>query len=612
MKLLDFGIAKLLDEDGADGALTRTELPAADAGVRAPGAGARRAGDHGHRRLRARRRALRAAGRPPAPHRFERHTPAERYRSLEVDPQPPSGPRRRRGARLAATSTPSSSRRCRRTRPAATPRSRRCSTTCGGTEHGPAGARPARLGRAIARASSCSGTASAVAAGGAGASSRSSAGLGATLWQARVAAREAARAGIVRDFVVGLFEVAYPHRARGRPVTALDMLELGGERAQTELVREPAAQAELLHILSAIYRDLGQYDQALPLIRKSTEISVRTYGPDHLFVAQRKLTWGRILYYMADYAAADSLLSEVVTAYLRLKGPRHPETSTALLNLAYVRNATADYASAEALQREALDIDRAWYGDDDLATAWDVSNLGETLLKEGKVREADSVHTEALRVRRRQLDANHDELMISVNNLGLVRTPQGRARGGGAAAAGGGGEAAALVPRRPPPAGGDAEQSRGGCCWRPDGPRRAESLLAEARVDAGDVPRSGPPGDVRGRGPCGARRSSSRAGRGGRGPAAADGRRAGARVRGRPSGDGDGSGRSRRGSCGRRASRGGGLLATARARDSPGPAGWEPPAGRPHDGCTGSLARCRGIEAQVGSPADRTQAPTTT
>jgi eukaryotic-like serine/threonine-protein kinase len=251
-------------------------------------------------------------------------------------------------------------------------------------------------------------------------------GLAATLWQARVASREAARAGIVRDFVVRLFEVAYPHRARGKPVTALDMLELGSERARTELVRQPAAQAELLHILSAIYRDLGRYDRALPLIREATEISRRTYGPEHVLVAERQLTWGRILYARGEYAAADSLLTEVIAAFRREKGPRHPETGTAMLNLAYVRSATADYVSAEALQREAVDIDRAHYGDFDLATAWDMGNLGETLWKQGRFRESDSVQTAAWQVRRQHLDADHDELMISVTHLGQVRTSQGR------------------------------------------------------------------------------------------------------------------------------------------------------------------------------------------
>ena len=66
-KLLDFGIAKLLDaRRDADADADARRGRAADARLRQPGAGARRAGDDRDRRLRARRAALRAADRPPA------------------------------------------------------------------------------------------------------------------------------------------------------------------------------------------------------------------------------------------------------------------------------------------------------------------------------------------------------------------------------------------------------------------------------------------------------------------------------------------------------------------------------------------------------------------
>ena len=67
LKLLDFGIAKLLAEDDDD---RRRPDPGrharADARLRGAGAGARRAGDDRDRRLRPGRRALRAPGRPSA------------------------------------------------------------------------------------------------------------------------------------------------------------------------------------------------------------------------------------------------------------------------------------------------------------------------------------------------------------------------------------------------------------------------------------------------------------------------------------------------------------------------------------------------------------------
>ena len=64
-KLLDFGIAKLLDDDRDDAADADRRAPA-DARLRRPEQFTRRRGDDGDRRLRARRRAVRAVGRGAA------------------------------------------------------------------------------------------------------------------------------------------------------------------------------------------------------------------------------------------------------------------------------------------------------------------------------------------------------------------------------------------------------------------------------------------------------------------------------------------------------------------------------------------------------------------
>ena len=58
-------------------------------------------------------------------------------------------------------------------------------------------------------------------------------GLGATLWQARAKAREAAKAEEVKNFVVGLFALADPTESRGRDITARELLARGVQRADT-------------------------------------------------------------------------------------------------------------------------------------------------------------------------------------------------------------------------------------------------------------------------------------------------------------------------------------------------------------------------------------------
>jgi hypothetical protein len=91
VKLLDFGIAKALDPlEGSDAIRHRGRRAPLHAALRQPRAGARRAGEHGHRHLQPGRAAVRDADRP-APLRPRRHHAGRGgARVLEEEPTRPS------------------------------------------------------------------------------------------------------------------------------------------------------------------------------------------------------------------------------------------------------------------------------------------------------------------------------------------------------------------------------------------------------------------------------------------------------------------------------------------------------------------------------------------
>ena len=102
--------------------------------------------------------------------------------------------------------------------------------------------------------------------------------LGIVAWQARQAVREASRAQALQDFVVGLFE----HAGSGNGEAPLDMrelLEAGVERGNRELARQPAARAELFGVIARLRLGLGDYSQALALLQRQAMI-VEVLGDD--------------------------------------------------------------------------------------------------------------------------------------------------------------------------------------------------------------------------------------------------------------------------------------------------------------------------------------------
>ena len=97
-------------------------------------------------------------------------------------------------------------------------------------------------------------------------------------WQAREAVREASRAQALQDFVIGLFE-----RAGGSdgdaPLDVRALLAAGLERGDRELMRQPTARAELMGVVARLRLGLGDYLPALELLREQSGL-VRALGGD--------------------------------------------------------------------------------------------------------------------------------------------------------------------------------------------------------------------------------------------------------------------------------------------------------------------------------------------
>jgi serine/threonine-protein kinase len=91
-------------------------------------------------------------------------------------------------------------------------------------------------------------------------------------WEARARAREAERAlretattAAVKDFLLGLFAAADPRTNAGKQMSVRDLLDQGAKHIDKDLSAEPGLQAELKSVLGGIYSHLGLYPQAIAL-----------------------------------------------------------------------------------------------------------------------------------------------------------------------------------------------------------------------------------------------------------------------------------------------------------------------------------------------------------
>jgi serine/threonine protein kinase len=82
------------------------------------------------------------------------------------------------------------------------------------------------------------------------------------VWQGVQAREESARAVAARDFMLNIFQRADQEKARGATVTARDLLETGRKDVMTRLAGQPKLQAELLAGIAKIQHGMGEYADA--------------------------------------------------------------------------------------------------------------------------------------------------------------------------------------------------------------------------------------------------------------------------------------------------------------------------------------------------------------
>lgn len=305
--------------------------------------------------------------------------------------------------------------------------------------------------------------------------------LTAALWQARVARietlraqtqtqvaqREAQRANAVRELLVELFENESPGNARAQLPDTATLLQRGAERARSELAGTPGLQVEMLVTIGRVYDQLSQYDKARPLLTQALATARRLPAEESDILVDALAQLGQLELSQSRYDKALPLLDEA----LALQRPSHPEgvTTASLLHqrgLLYSEtgrnaDAIADYLAALSIRRKrfglrhpqllrsygalgtayatagqhdkalpwlrsALALSRQVHGDTHDETARRLSNLAISLLSTQRLEEAERASAESVAISRKVYAGPNAAVAPRVHNLGSAQLALGR------------------------------------------------------------------------------------------------------------------------------------------------------------------------------------------
>ena len=238
--------------------------------------------------------------------------------------------------------------------------------------------------------------------------------------------RERSHSQEVTRFLEGLFEISDPDRARGERVTARELLDRGTADIQNRLQDQPLLRASLLATMGRVYRKLGLYDEAAPLVREALTLRRQAHGGAHREVADSLLDLGEQLLSEGEYGPAQSRFEEG-WAMLQGVGAAQGESGVrAVSGLSRAFQLQGDYDRAQGLRRQSLDLAIEVLGERHAMTAVNQSRLGDLLRERGQYGAAAQAYTQALELYRRLYGEVHPRVADLHNDLGQLYGEQGR------------------------------------------------------------------------------------------------------------------------------------------------------------------------------------------
>ncbi|HET8897666.1 MAG TPA: protein kinase [Rhodanobacteraceae bacterium] len=291
------------------------------------------------------------------------------------------------------------------------------------------------------------------------------AGAAAALWQARIARAQAQRAETVSAYLEAIFRSIDPSNARGREVSAKELIDAGVARIDTQLAAQPAAAAQLHATLGETYLALGDYAKAEVQLRRALD----RFGPDqaaqsiHAQVnlaevrkasgdldgmqrlieaadarrarvlprdaALQALLLGErasVASNRGDAAGALELSTRRLEAVRQRLGAGAPETLDAAMNHALYLDEAGQSGQAVAAMQQVVAGRRKQLGPDAPELAVALHNLASFQANAGQSEAALTSHRAALRIRRKVLPANHPDIARSLGAEATLLSNMGR------------------------------------------------------------------------------------------------------------------------------------------------------------------------------------------
>lgn len=207
---------------------------------------------------------------------------------------------------------------------------------------------------------------------------------------------EAAKNQRITDFLVDLFDTADARSTQidqSREMTAREILDRGANRIESQLADQPDAQATLRLKISDAYFSMTRLDDASEQLEVALALR-RTLG-EPLGIAEVLSRQAQIAIWQGDYERVLELEQAALTYREANLSPPHRDLATSYSHIGTAYMWTERLEAAEDYLLRALDMRRAADGDNIRAIAEDLSELGHLQQQLGDFARAEAYYRES-------------------------------------------------------------------------------------------------------------------------------------------------------------------------------------------------------------------------
>ena len=240
-------------------------------------------------------------------------------------------------------------------------------------------------------------------------------------WQAHIAREQAERAQAVRDLLVNLFDAESPSRPRTEMPGTAELLEQGSQRALHELSAQPAVQSDLLIALGRVYNRLALPDKSEPLLDAAIAAARRLKPADPALLGAALSERGELELFRDHFAAALDYLDQAI-ALQRQVEPRGPDLALSLARRALAQSRTGHHDAAIAGYRAALAIRQDRLPADDPEVLDSLGALGIAYNRSGHPELAADLLRTALEGARRRFGETHVKTAHFLKNYAMTQS----------------------------------------------------------------------------------------------------------------------------------------------------------------------------------------------